>query len=239
MIVTTGLIGRGKLISSNSSFCPHDAISGKAIADGTDACDTLQEMSYSSSGHAFQKGTSPSGSTVSNSKPGGEQTIDVDTKKVVVTVQVVEPTDVKFEGHDSFTVQGGLNALGGQKQCSLTVCVTVKVLCTHSPDDSPLVSDHKIDAISCCVSKVEIGDVIATTAVQCTLMASYVNQTSASDEGCSAGWGIYVQSTVLRFEHQETVWSQSSQKESDSKDSNIGKEEKQYVEIWMLDDGMC
>lgn len=41
---TSGEIGLGKLISANSTLCPHDLIVGCASTDGTDVCDRLSVM---------------------------------------------------------------------------------------------------------------------------------------------------------------------------------------------------
>lgn len=50
--VTAGFIGRGKIIPTNSSTWPHDAIGGSTLADGIFTIDALRYVSCGSHGTA-------------------------------------------------------------------------------------------------------------------------------------------------------------------------------------------
>lgn len=43
--VSAGFSGVGKLMAVNPSLCPHDAMGGSSITDGTDACDAIPLLS--------------------------------------------------------------------------------------------------------------------------------------------------------------------------------------------------
>lgn len=43
--MSAGLMGVGKMMTTNSSLCPHDALEGLAMTDGYDACDAMSVLS--------------------------------------------------------------------------------------------------------------------------------------------------------------------------------------------------
>lgn len=45
MTVSAGFMGVGKIMTTNSSLCPHDAVEGLAMTDGYDACLAMPESS--------------------------------------------------------------------------------------------------------------------------------------------------------------------------------------------------
>lgn len=88
--VPTGLIGLGKLSSTNSALCPHDALVGQASADGADACEHDSKVSCDKTGHALQQLASPKGMAVLNASHGddanGVSLVDAETVDILILV---------------------------------------------------------------------------------------------------------------------------------------------------------